>query len=152
MKYYFEYPDSESCFTKEHFIELMEGRCISELKVYLAKIMYGSGYFYCQKYGEDNAHYLMETEQHWFSTYDRATFVDLGVGDTTDELEYTKSCAKWLGWEFDHQVGDASLLQDLLSGYWDPERFVVVPPGRAFKLTGDDRVVEVDADEPPRTT
>jgi len=52
MKYYFEYLDSENCFTKEHFIELMEGRCISELKVYLAKIMYGSGYFYCQKYGE----------------------------------------------------------------------------------------------------
>jgi hypothetical protein len=101
---------------------------------------------YCEKYGEDNAQYLMETEQHWFSTYDRATYVDLGVGATIEDVEYTRQCAKWLGWEFDRQAGDPRLLTAMLQGYWDRQRFVVVPPGQTYRMTGDDRVLEVSDD------
>ena len=52
MKYYFKYPDSENCYTKQHFIQEMKDRGITELEVYPAKIMYGLGYFYCQEFGE----------------------------------------------------------------------------------------------------
>ena len=102
---------------------------------------------YRQKYGEDNARYLMETEQNWFSTYDRATYVDLGISDTADDVQYTQGCAKWLGWQFDHQRGDPELLRALLEGRWDQERFVVVPPGQTFRMTGDYRVIEVSTDD-----
>ncbi len=102
---------------------------------------------YCEKYGEDNARYLMETEQNWFSTYDRATFVDLGVGDIGSGIDFTRQCADWLGWNFDRQQGDPELLQSLLEGRWDEERFVVVPPGQSFRMTGDPRVIEVDVDD-----
>ena len=38
---------------------------------------------YCEKYGEDNAKFLMETEQQWHANYDRATYVDVdGIGAT----------------------------------------------------------------------
>lgn len=98
---------------------------------------------YVQEYGEENAEFLMESEQAWFKTYSQATYVDLGAGVTEADLQYTRDCAKWLGWEFDHQHGDPRLLQDMLTGRWDDERFIVVPPGQTFTMTADARVVEL---------
>ena len=97
---------------------------------------------YLEKYGEDNAQFLMESEQHWFSTYKRATFVELTVGGNGDDVEYTRRCADWLGWQFDHQAGDPGLLKALLGGDWDDDRFVVLEPGQTFRMTADERVVE----------
>jgi len=97
---------------------------------------------YVEKYGEDNADFLMESEQHWFKTYDNAAFVHLGCGDIEKELAYTQRCAEWLGWRCDHQCGDPGLLQALLAGPWDAERFLVLEPGQTFRLTADARVIE----------
>jgi len=97
---------------------------------------------YRERFGEDNAQYLMETEQHWFQTYERATYVDLGVTDTAEDVAYTCRCAKWLGWQFDRQHGDLDLLRKLVCGPWDAERFLVLEPGQAARMTGDDRIVE----------
>ena len=101
---------------------------------------------YCEKYGQDNAEYLMEQEQHWFRTYDRATFVELSIGrtDLTAEKQYTQSCAQWLDWSYDHQVGDPRLLSELLSGPWRDEDFLVLEPGQTIRMTADDRIVEAD--------
>lgn len=53
MKYYFEKGDEDGlCYTREHFNFLMEERGITEIEVYPAKVMYGTGYFYCQEHGE----------------------------------------------------------------------------------------------------
>ncbi|MFA5190984.1 MAG: DUF1638 domain-containing protein [Verrucomicrobiia bacterium] len=97
---------------------------------------------YCSKYGEDNAKFLMETEQHWFKSYDRATYVDVGVGATPEDVTYTQQCAAWLGWKFDRQDGDPGLLRAMLVGDWDNERFVVLEPGQTFRMTADARVIE----------
>lgn len=104
---------------------------------------------YVEQFGEDNADYLMESEQHWFTTYNNAAFVDLGVGDVTQDLAYTRKCADWLKWNCDHQCGDPALVQALLSGPWDDERFLVLEPGETFRMTADARVIEK---EPPRAT
>jgi len=97
---------------------------------------------YRQKFSEDDAQYLMETEQAWFSSYDRATFVDLGAVDPEADVAYTQQCAAWLKWKFDRQHGDPKLFIDLLSGPWDAGRFVVMAPGETFKMTADERVIE----------
>jgi hypothetical protein len=98
---------------------------------------------YCQKYGKDNAEFLMETERQWHENYDRATYVDVaGIGATDEDVAFTRECADWLAWNFDRQTGDPALLQALVHGPWDHERFVVVDPGRTIRLTGDDRVIE----------
>jgi hypothetical protein len=104
---------------------------------------------YVAKYGEDNADYLMQTEQAWFSTYDRATYVDLTIGVTDADVKYTRVCADWLGWRFDHQHGDADLLRSLLEGRWDDERFLVIEPGQTFGASGDDRVMRPIEAPPP---
>jgi hypothetical protein len=97
---------------------------------------------YAEKYGEDNAQFLMESEQHWFKTYQQATYVDLGAGATPEDIRYTQECAKWLGWNYDHQRGDPALLKALLEGDWDNERFLVLEPGQPFRLVADERVIE----------
>lgn len=97
---------------------------------------------YIEKFGEDNAEFLMEQEQGWFQSYDRATFVDLGVAATPEDVEYTKKCARWLEWNYDQQKGDPSLMKALLSGDWDEDRFLVLEPGRHLKMTADDRIIE----------
>jgi hypothetical protein len=97
---------------------------------------------YMEKYGEENAQFLMESEQHWFTTYDNAAYVHLGVGTTDQDLAFTKQCAAWLGWNCDHQQGDPALLRALLAGPWDEERFLVLAPGETFRMTADQRVIE----------
>jgi len=97
---------------------------------------------YAEKYGEDNADFLMEQEQSWFSSYDRATYVDIGVSDVESDLEYTRACARWLGWQFDRQHGDPQLLIELVCGPWPEDRFLLIPPGKTARMTADERVVE----------
>jgi len=96
---------------------------------------------YAEKYGEDNADYLMEMEQDWMRAYSQATFVDLGVGATDGDSLFTKQCADWLGWNFDKQQGDPKLLRDLLAGPWDAERFLVLKPGESIRFTADEAIL-----------
>ena len=98
---------------------------------------------YVEKFGEEDADYLMEEEQHWFSTYDRATFVDLRVLPSDQDQTFTQNCATWLGWNYDRQVGNPALIQALLSGDWNDDQFVILNPGQAFRMTIDERVIEV---------
>jgi hypothetical protein len=97
---------------------------------------------YAAQFGEENADYLMEQEQAWFEHYDRAAYVDQGVGPIEPDLEFTRECAAWLGWSFDHQKGDPGLIRTLLAGEWDEERFLVLSPGQTPRMTADGRVVE----------
>jgi hypothetical protein len=97
---------------------------------------------YVEKYGQDNAEFLMESEQHWFSTYNRAAYVHLTIGATEGDIGYTRKCADWLKWGFDIQQGDPALLIALVRGQWDDERFLVLEPGQTLRMTADDRVVE----------
>ncbi len=101
---------------------------------------------YCEKYGEDNAKYLLETEKHWHDNYRRATYVDVGIGGSDEDVDFTKECAAWLGWEFDRQHGDPMLLRELVLGPWNEERFLTVPPGRTIRMTGDERIMAVSDD------
>lgn len=87
---------------------------------------------YKEKYGDDNAQYLMETEQGWMKEYERATFVSLGLCDEKKYKEYTKECAEYLGWAYDEVEGDVSLLQGLVDGKWDEGKYLMVKPGETF--------------------
>lgn len=98
---------------------------------------------YAEKYGAEDAQFLMEQEQSWFRKYNRAAYVHLGAGFTEADVAFSKGCADWLGWGFDLQSGDPALVSALLGGEWDDTRFVVIGPGQTFRMTADERVVEV---------
>ena len=96
---------------------------------------------YVEKFGEDNARYLMEVEQGWMKEYSRSTYVDLGMPKTDKYRKYTKRCAEYLEWEYDEQPGDPSLVRDFIEGEWDEERFLVLEPGQQVAAKYDEMVL-----------
>ncbi len=84
---------------------------------------------YEQKYGKDNAAYLMEQQQKWMTEYNWAVYIDWGFPNARKDKDYTKQCADFLGWKYDEIKGDSGLMQRLLDGKWDENEFLVVRPG-----------------------
>jgi hypothetical protein len=85
---------------------------------------------YEQKYGADNAQFLMEAEQNWMKEYKWATYIDWGFEGAEEEKEYTKRCAEFLNWNYDELKGDAGLMQRLVDGRWEEKEFLVLPPAQ----------------------
>ena len=84
---------------------------------------------YAEKYGEDNADYLMDMEQNWMKEYQWATFVDWDFDVCDKYAEYTKQCAEFMGWKFDRITGSSSLMQKIVDGDWLNEDFLTLQPG-----------------------
>jgi len=94
---------------------------------------------YKEKYGDDNAQYLMEVEQSWIKEYSWATFIDWGLTDSSEYKNYTKRCAEYLHWNYDELKGSPALMQKLIDGHWHDSEFLVVKPGQKIgeDLTND---------------
>ncbi len=95
---------------------------------------------YVEKYGKDNADYLMEVMGAWQQHYQRAAYIDMGVGDGSAIEAQARAQAERRGWRFDRLAGDLVLIRRLLYGDWDDD-FLVVPPGQRIQMAYDDRVV-----------
>jgi hypothetical protein len=50
------------------------------------------------------------------------------------------------GWKFEKLSGDMALIQQLVDGPWDADRFLVVPPGNRVASSFDDGVIKAVAD------
>ncbi len=87
---------------------------------------------YIEKYGQENAQYLMTVQNNWMNEYEWASYVDWDFLDKDIRqryASYTKQCADELGWKFDRIEGSSSLLQRLVDGDWHSNDFLVVAPG-----------------------
>lgn len=98
---------------------------------------------YKEKYGEDNAKYLMEIEQRWIHDYSNAAYVDQGFYDTRHYKEFTKICAQELSWNYDELAGDPQLIKNFLDGNWNDEDFLIVQPGEKIIASYDERIITV---------
>jgi len=95
---------------------------------------------YVQKFGKDNADYLMQVMGAWQKHYQRAVFIDLGIGGAPDVEEQAQAEAARRDWSFERLVGDLVLVRRLLSGDWEND-FLVVQPGQSVRMTLDDGIV-----------
>lgn len=96
---------------------------------------------YVEKYGEDNAQYLMEMEQGWFREYKCALYVDWPEQHKAEYASYTRECADFLKWEYREEAGDSALLRDFLDGRWDDARFLVAKPGETVRPSFDEMII-----------
>lgn len=96
------------------------------------------------KYGRDNAEYLWELQSNWIERYTHATFIDNGLGDLAAYRAYAQRVARERGWTYDETSGDLALLQALLDGNWDEERFLVVSPGQRVVATAGPDIVKAE--------
>jgi hypothetical protein len=95
---------------------------------------------YVEKYGEENAAYLMEVMGAWQSHYNRATYIDLGIGDGRRLEAQTEREAANRGWRYERLTGNLTLIRRLLNAEWDQD-FLVIPPGQQIAMSYDEKVV-----------
>ncbi len=93
-----------------------------------------------QKFDPEDVEFLVETERDAWAQHGRAVFIDLATMGADAFAERAAQDAKWLGWQFERICGNPSLLQDLLSGNWDEERFQIVSPGNELRHMANDKV------------
>jgi hypothetical protein len=95
---------------------------------------------YVERYGEDNADYLMEVLGGWRAHYGRAAFVSMGVADEGPAEDAARAEAERRGWAFERIEGSLVLLRRLLDGDWGDE-MLVLQPGEQLAMSWVDGVV-----------
>ena len=96
---------------------------------------------YVEKYGEDNADYLMEVLGGWRVHYGRAAFVSMGVADEAASEGAARDEAERRGWAFERIEGSLVLLRRLIDGDWDDD-MLTLRPGEQLAMSYDDGVVK----------
>ena len=95
---------------------------------------------YVAKYGQDNADYLLEVMGGWASHYDRAAYIDMGIGDSSAIEALARSEAATKGWAFERLVGSLAIIRKLTQGEWDDD-FLTIQPGQRVTVSYDHNVV-----------
>jgi hypothetical protein len=97
---------------------------------------------YVQKYGQDNADYLMEVMGEWGNHYDRAVFIDTGLTRGTSCEALAREQAQRRQWTFEHKAGDRRLVNRLLNGEWADDEFLFVRPHHHIMLSGNSGLIQ----------
>lgn len=101
---------------------------------------------YVEKFGKDNADYLMEVMCAWQKHYQRAVYLNLGLSDAGAAQELAKEKAEKCGWRYEELAGDLALLRRLVNGAWD-EDFLCLNPGERLAMAVDDGVIRAIKNE-----
>ena len=95
---------------------------------------------FSEKFEPDDVEFLIESEKANWAQHGRAVYLDLGTPEADEKAAEAEAAAKALGWEFERIPGDPTLLNDLLSGRWDAERFQIIEPGALLDHSPDDKI------------
>jgi hypothetical protein len=103
------------------------------------------------KYGEDNARFLYDQLCNMTRNYSGIAFIEMGI-EPDDRFERrAQEEAAERGWKFEKLSGDMTLVQQLVDGPWDADRFLVVPPGSRVAASYDEKIIRTEAVEKSTT-
>jgi len=97
-----------------------------------------------EKYGEENAKFLYEELCNMTRNYGQITFIEMGIGPDERFERQARELAKSNDWKFDKLTGDMSLIQALVDGPWDEDRFLVVQPGQHIAASFDEGIIKAE--------
>lgn len=96
------------------------------------------------KYGEDNARFLYEELCNMTRNYWALAYIEMGIEPDDHFERHTRQLAAQRNWKFEKLQGDMRLIQSLVDGPWDEDRFLVVPPGHRVAPAFDERVIRTE--------
>ena len=94
-----------------------------------------------EKYGEDNAQFIMESMGGWRQHYTDLLYIDTGGAQQLDYEAEARKEAEQNGWAFRTAAGDLGLLQRLVDGEWSESEFLVLRPGEAIAATLGNEII-----------
>ena len=101
-----------------------------------------------EKYGDENGRYLYEQFAHYRQQYRQLTYIETGV-EADDRFEqHARQEASQRGWAFEKIKGSLAFFEQLVSGNWPDENFLVVPKGFRVAATYDDRIIRAEKTSP----
>ena len=84
---------------------------------------------YAEKFGEDNADYLIEVESSWEKNYTTLGYIHSSVYDSPDNLAASQQVAEKKGWNLREVNDDLRLLRTMVDGSWNDKEFLILQPG-----------------------
>jgi len=90
-----------------------------------------------EKYGEDNADYLLEQFNQFTRHYERMAYIATPVPGSAQWEETAKEIARRRGWKFERLPGDLGWLRRLLGADWNEREFLTLKPGERVGLRSD---------------
>ncbi|MFN0166139.1 MAG: DUF1638 domain-containing protein [Bryobacteraceae bacterium] len=146
-KRYQEYFESHSGVYYRSMGWLERGRNLDQSMLEKTRRKTGAGYSLdelIQKYGEDNGRYLYEELNAYKAAYERLTFIESGL-EPDDRFEReARQEAEDKGWQFSKLMGDFQMLERLVDGQWNPDEFLVIPPGQRIGVSYDDQIIQIE--------
>lgn len=98
-----------------------------------------------EKYGEDNARYLIETTAAWTQHYQRGMVIHFNFDQALALRQKVAAICQKFGWALEEVAGDLGLLTRWVDGPWEAGEFLVVQPGQSVHPSHDERVIEARA-------
>ena len=96
---------------------------------------------YVEKYGEENARYLMEVLGDEFKHYSRLAYIETGIADFPRHREAVRKDAANRGWQYEELEGSVGLIQRMMDGEWRPDDFLILKPGESVQPSYDQRII-----------
>ena len=84
---------------------------------------------YAEKFGEDNADYLIEVESSWEKNYSTLGYIHSEIYDSEANLQRAKEKARKKDWRLRELDGDLRMLRMMTDGTWNDREFLVLKPG-----------------------
>jgi hypothetical protein len=94
-----------------------------------------------QKYGEENADYLLEQFTNFTKHYQRLAFIDTPVPEKAKWEAAARNTARTRGWTFERMPGDLGWLRRLIGAEWNDREFLTLKPGQRVALLNDAQLI-----------
>ncbi|MEW5976957.1 MAG: DUF1638 domain-containing protein [Acidobacteriota bacterium] len=97
-----------------------------------------------RKYGEENGRFLYEQFTSYQKSYRQLSYIETGLEPDDQFEKIANREALQRGWSFEKLRGDLTLIQQLTSGIWPEEDFLVVQKGGQVKVNYSDQIIEAE--------
>ena len=98
-----------------------------------------------EKYGEENADFLLEQFNHFTAHYQRLAFIATPVPDVKKWEAAARQTAQAKGWKFERLPGDLGWLRRLVNGDWNDREFLKLKPGERIAARYDAQLIAAEA-------
>ena len=97
-----------------------------------------------EKYGDENGRYLYDQFARYRQQYRRLAYIETGLEADDHFEQQAREEAIQRGWAFEKLSGSLALFEQLVSGNWPEQNFLVVPKGFRVAATYDDQIIRAE--------